>query len=106
MVQNIIFFCFFLVLILNYNLSIFSCSIVFGLDILSFGLILLSFWICGLIIMSSRGVYFIKLNFNYFLFNVLFLLFILMLTFRTINLFLFYVFFERSLIPTLFLILG
>jgi NADH-ubiquinone oxidoreductase chain 4 len=31
---------------------------------------------------------------------------ILFLTFRTSNLFLFYLFFERSLIPTLFLILG
>jgi NADH-ubiquinone oxidoreductase chain 4 len=31
---------------------------------------------------------------------------ILLLTFSCINLFLFYVFFERSLIPTLFLILG
>ena len=57
-------------------------------------------------IMSRRGVYFSKLNFNYFLFNIIFLLFILLLTFRCINLFLFYVFFERRLIPTLFLILG
>jgi NADH-ubiquinone oxidoreductase chain 4 len=79
---------------------------IFGIDILSFGLILLSFWICALIIISSSGVLFFKLNFNYFLFNILFLLFILLLTFSCINLFLFYVFFERSLIPTLFLILG
>ncbi len=42
----------------------------------------------------------------YFIFLVLFLLMILILTFRSINLFLFYVFFERRLIPTLFLILG
>lgn len=79
---------------------------IFGIDVLSFGLILLSFWICALIVISRRGVYFSKLNFNYFLFNIIFLLFILLLTFRCINLFLFYVFFERSLIPTLFLILG
>lgn len=41
-----------------------------------------------------------------FLLNVLFLVFFLVLTFSRMNLFLFYLFFERSLIPTLFLILG
>lgn len=106
MVQNIIFFCFFLCLFLNYNYFIFNNFIIFGLDVLSFGLILLSFWICALIILSSGGVYFLNLNFGYFLFNIVFLLFMLLLTFSCINLFLFYVFFERSLIPTLFLILG
>ena len=106
MVQNIIFFCFFLCLFISFNLSLFNSVIIFGIDVLSFGLILLSFWICALIIMSRRGVYFSKLNFNYFLFNIIFLLFILLLTFSCINLFLFYVFFESSLIPTLFLILG
>lgn len=106
MVQNIIFFCFFLCLFISYNLALFNSVIIFGIDILSFGLILLSFWICALIIISRSGVYFLKLNFNYFLFNIVFLLFILLLTFSCINLFLFYVFFERRLIPTLFLILG
>lgn len=106
MVQNIIFFCFFLCLFISFNLGLFNSVIIFGIDILSFGLILLSFWICALIILSRRGVYFSKLNFNYFLFNVIFLLFMLLLTFSCINLFLFYVFFERSLIPTFFLILG
>ena len=106
MVQNIIFFCFFLCLFIIFNLRLFNSVIIFGIDVLSFGLILLSFWICALIIISSSGVYFSKLNFNYFLFNVIFLLFILLLTFSCINLFLFYVFFERRLIPTLFLILG
>lgn len=106
MVQNIIFFCFFLCLFLGYNISVFNSVIIFGLDVLSFGLILLSFWICGLIIMSRRGVLFSNLNLSYFLFNVVFLLIMLLLTFSCINLFLFYLFFERSLIPTLFLILG
>lgn len=106
MVQNIIFFCFFLFLFISYNLSLFNSFLIFGLDVLSFGLILLRFWICALIIISRRSIYFFKLNFNYFLFNIVFLLFILLLTFSCINLFLFYVFFERSLIPTLFLILG
>jgi NADH-ubiquinone oxidoreductase chain 4 len=41
-----------------------------------------------------------------FLFIILFLILILYCTFSTQNLFLFYLFFEGSLIPTLFLILG
>jgi NADH-ubiquinone oxidoreductase chain 4 len=56
--------------------------------------------------MSRRRIFFLKKYFHYFLFNVLFLLFFLFLTFSCINLFLFYLFFERRLIPTLFLILG
>nr|YP_010587739.1 NADH dehydrogenase subunit 4 [Chironomus kiiensis]UCS09399.1 NADH dehydrogenase subunit 4 [Chironomus kiiensis]WAB46348.1 NADH dehydrogenase subunit 4 [Chironomus kiiensis] len=106
MVQNMIFFCFFMCLFMSFNLSLFNSVMIFGMDVLSFGLILLSFWICALMVMSSSGVYFSKLNFNYFLFNIIFLLFMLLLTFSCMNLFLFYVFFESSLIPTLFLILG
>jgi len=106
MVQNLIFLGFLLILFFNYNNLVFSISLVFGLDLLSFGLILLTFWICALIIISRNLVFFLNFNFNYFLLNIFFLLFFLFLTFRSINLFLFYLFFERRLIPTLFLILG
>jgi len=52
-----------------------------------------------------------KINFfnnyrGFFIFIILVLLLLLYLTFSRLNLFLFYVFFEGSLIPTLFLILG
>lgn len=77
-----------------------------GGDILSYGLILLSFWICGLIILSSQKIYKYQLQANWFLVIILFLLLILIFTFSSINLFMFYLFFERSLIPTFFLILG
>nr|QXT45664.1 NADH dehydrogenase subunit 4 [Cinygmina furcata] len=77
-----------------------------GCDVISFGLILLSFWICGLMVMASQSV----VKYNYysgpFLFMILFLMLMLYCTFSTHNLFLFYLFFEGSLIPTLFLILG
>nr|YP_010166707.1 NADH dehydrogenase subunit 4 [Nectoporus subrotundus]QRV62798.1 NADH dehydrogenase subunit 4 [Nectoporus subrotundus] len=77
-----------------------------GADLLSFGLILLSFWICMLMIMASSGV-FMKNNFyNLFLFFVLVLMILLYCTFSSMNLFLFYLFFESSLIPTLILIMG
>lgn len=106
MVQNLFFFGFFLILLFNFNFIFFFISINFAFDLVSFGLILLSFWICALIIISRSSIYFLNKNFFYFLFNVLFLLFLLFLTFSCINLFLFYLFFERRLIPTLFLILG
>lgn len=43
---------------------------------------------------------------GFFLLIILILLILLYCTFRTTNLFMFYLFFERRLIPTLFLILG
>jgi len=104
--QNIFFFLFFLFVFLSFNLNIFNIELFFGLDLLSFGLVLLRIWICALIVISRRSIYFLKLNFNYFLFNILMLLLLLILTFISLNLFIFYIFFERSLIPTLFLIFG
>jgi len=56
--------------------------------------------------MAREGIYRLNNYTNFFIFVILFLLIILYLTFSTSNLFLFYIFFERRLIPTLFLILG
>lgn len=50
----------------------------------------------------NRGNYF----FDFFLFVLLMLILSLVLTFRSMNVFIFYLFFEISLIPTLILILG
>lgn len=107
MVQNLIFFITFIFILnlssLNYFINI---SYYFGVDIISYGLILLSFFICSLILIASELI--IRFN-NYiplFIFIILFLLLILVLTFSSIRIFIFYLFFERSLIPTLFLILG
>nr|YP_010225785.1 NADH dehydrogenase subunit 4 [Propsilocerus sinicus]UDD74662.1 NADH dehydrogenase subunit 4 [Propsilocerus sinicus] len=106
-VQNFLFLMFFFMisfnLISNYELNI---SYFLGMDVISYGLILLSIWICALMIMASESI-FNKNNYSgFFLFFVLFLLLALYLTFSVYNLFLFYLFFESSLIPTLFLILG
>nr|YP_010728523.1 NADH dehydrogenase subunit 4 [Endochironomus albipennis]WEF49764.1 NADH dehydrogenase subunit 4 [Endochironomus albipennis] len=106
MVQNMFFFLFFVFFFMNFNLQMFNMQFFFGMDLLSFGLILLSIWICGLMIMSSSSVLFYNINKNYFLFNILLLLLLLLLTFLSLNLFMFYIFFESSLIPTLFLIFG
>nr|AOY39833.1 NADH dehydrogenase subunit 4 [Pityogenes trepanatus] len=77
-----------------------------GNDLLSYTLIVLSFWICFLMILASGIIYRDKYFYNYFLFFVLFLLLSLVFTFSSLNLFIFYLFFEISLIPTLFLIVG
>nr|YP_009142397.1 NADH dehydrogenase subunit 4 [Squilloides leptosquilla]AKH03059.1 NADH dehydrogenase subunit 4 [Squilloides leptosquilla] len=78
----------------------------FGSDWLSYVLILLSFWIMLLVLMSSQAVL-DKNNFNkIFVVTCCFLNFFLVLTFASTDLLLFYVSFEASLIPTLILILG
>nr|YP_010570210.1 NADH dehydrogenase subunit 4 [Anabropsis guangxiensis]UZF98267.1 NADH dehydrogenase subunit 4 [Anabropsis guangxiensis] len=83
-----------------------SLSYIFGMDVMSFGLILLSFWICALMITASESVYHYKYYNGMFIFMVVFLLLMLFCTFSSLSLFSFYLFFEGSLIPTLFLILG
>lgn len=92
--------------IINYQIFYYNISYFLGIDLISYGLILLRVWICSLIIISREIVFKSNNYLNYFLFLILFLLLILLLTFSSINLFLFYIFFESSLIPTLFLILG
>nr|YP_009327147.1 NADH dehydrogenase subunit 4 [Orthetrum glaucum]ANX09971.1 NADH dehydrogenase subunit 4 [Orthetrum glaucum] len=78
----------------------------FGYDILSYGLIFLSFWICCLMMLASSNIYFSKNFVIFFMMSILFLLLFLLFTFMSVNLFMFYLFFESSLIPTFFLILG
>jgi len=107
MVQFFLFFIIFLFINLSLNINNFTnISYIFSCDLISFGLIILRIWICILIIIASENL--LKLNFytNFFLFNIIILLLILYLTFRIINLFLFYLFFEGRLIPTLMLIIG
>lgn len=107
MVQNFIFLISFLFIFINFYRNYWiNVSYFLGSDIISYGLILLRFWICSLMLSAREGIYRLKNFSNFFLFIILFLLTILFLTFRTSNLFLFYLFFERRLIPTLFLILG
>nr|QNJ60007.1 NADH dehydrogenase subunit 4 [Melanoplus confusus] len=81
-------------------------SYYFGVDYFSFSLILLSFWICSLMITASVSVYLSSYHSSYFVFMVLFLLIMLYCSFASLSLLSFYIFFEASLIPTLFLILG
>nr|AUN88086.1 NADH dehydrogenase subunit 4 [Somatochlora hineana] len=78
----------------------------FGMDVLSYGLILLSFWICCLMLLASSMLYKSNNFVHFFLLVVILLLIFLLLTFMSTSLFMFYLFFESSLIPTFFLVLG
>nr|YP_009730014.1 NADH dehydrogenase subunit 4 [Tagasta indica]YP_010892335.1 NADH dehydrogenase subunit 4 [Tagasta tonkinensis]QHX99919.1 NADH dehydrogenase subunit 4 [Tagasta indica]WJO90068.1 NADH dehydrogenase subunit 4 [Tagasta tonkinensis] len=77
-----------------------------GFDCYSFFLILLSFWICSLMLTSSMFIYDLSNYSRFFVFVVLFLLIMLCCSFSSMSLMMFYIFFEGSLIPTLILILG
>nr|QLY90248.1 NADH dehydrogenase subunit 4 [Fannia armata] len=107
MVQMFLFLLSFIYVLMNMYTNYFmSISYYFGCDLISYGLILLSLWIISLMLMASESVF--KYN-NYeklFLLNIILLLILLVLTFSSMSLFMFYLFFESSLIPTLFLILG
>nr|AMW67809.1 NADH dehydrogenase subunit 4 [Sisyra nigra] len=94
------------VMVLNNSLIFNKISYFMGLDMLSYGLIILSVWICFLMILASESIYKHNYNYKFFNLNILLLLLFLILSFSSMNLFYFYLFFEISLIPTLFLILG
>nr|URX54534.1 NADH dehydrogenase subunit 4 [Incisitermes snyderi] len=79
---------------------------IFGCDYISYGLILLSFWICVLMITASESVLRASYFPGLFLVFVIVLVIMLFCTFSSFNLFSFYLFFESSLIPTVFIILG
>nr|YP_009354493.1 NADH dehydrogenase subunit 4 [Papilio protenor]ARA91069.1 NADH dehydrogenase subunit 4 [Papilio protenor] len=107
MVQMILLLMMFMFMNLNMNIMNFcNLSYMMGCDMISYGLILLSIWICLLMIMASENLNKVNFYINFFLFNIIILLIMLYLTFSVMNLFMFYLFFEGSLIPTLMLIIG
>nr|ARO35462.1 NADH dehydrogenase subunit 4 [Photinus pyralis] len=98
-----------LFLLFFFKMSLFnffsSLSFFLGLDFISFYMILLSFWITLLMMMASKKAS-TQFYSGLFSFVILLLMISLYLTFSSINIFIFYLFFEISLIPTLMLILG
>nr|AAX76856.1 NADH dehydrogenase subunit 4 [Drosophila elegans] len=107
MVQIMLFFISFIFLMMNNFMNYWSeISYFLGCDMLSYGLVMLSLWICSLMLLASESVNKYNNYKNLFLLNIGILLLLLILTFSSMSLFMFYLFFESSLIPTLFLILG
>lgn len=80
-------------------------STFFTLDSLSLPLILLTLWTSTLILLARINILKNGQAPNIFYWNIVFLTLILVLVFCISNLLLFYIFFEASLIPTLFLVL-
>nr|YP_009937380.1 NADH dehydrogenase subunit 4 [Trigonopterus jasminae]QNT26864.1 NADH dehydrogenase subunit 4 [Trigonopterus jasminae] len=81
-------------------------SYYFSADLLSYFMILLSLWICSLMVLASEHIYKTGFYSNLFVFMIGVLLLSLVITFSSMNMFIFYLFFEVSLIPTLLLIIG
>lgn len=88
-----------------YRFDIFT-QFSFSFNLLSLTLITLSLWVTGLIYISRFKILINNNRTNKFHILVLGLCIILIVGFITSNLFLFYIIFEASLIPTLLLILG
>nr|URH16666.1 NADH dehydrogenase subunit 4 [Embiratermes neotenicus] len=107
MVCSLLFFvCFVFLFFFPYFFCWGSLGYIFGCDLISYGLIFLSLWICVLMIMASESVFRHNYFSGFFIFVVVALTIMLYCTFSSISLLSFYIFFESSLIPTLFLILG
>nr|YP_009024420.1 NADH dehydrogenase subunit 4 [Massicus raddei]AGO02002.1 NADH dehydrogenase subunit 4 [Massicus raddei] len=103
-----IFFALSFILLLNFsfNHSFMYISYGLGFDLLSFALVLLSFWVCSLMILASEKIFKSDNYSGLFLLVMIVLLVSLYLTFSSMNMFVFYLFFEISLVPTLMLIVG
>nr|YP_009654675.1 NADH dehydrogenase subunit 4 [Hoplistodera incisa]QCI09204.1 NADH dehydrogenase subunit 4 [Hoplistodera incisa] len=107
LIKHIIMFMCFLFVFFNLCYDFVSLSgVLLGLDIISYSLIGLTYFIVFLMMMASYNIYVLKEKLNEFIFIMLLMLFSLLLTFSSLNMFIFYISFEMSLIPTLFLIFG
>nr|AUR39866.1 NADH dehydrogenase subunit 4 [Agonita chinensis] len=99
-------FCFFLILNINLSLYFYNLFNFFCMDSFSYMFMVLSVWISGLMILASMKIFKLNYYYNYFNFLVLMLLVSLMILFSSLNLLIFYVFFEISIIPLMMIILG
>nr|YP_009130794.1 NADH dehydrogenase subunit 4 [Siboglinum fiordicum]AIL54870.1 NADH dehydrogenase subunit 4 [Siboglinum fiordicum] len=99
-IMNLLFFFtpLFIIFFFPLNNLIISFNKYFSIDIISSFLIILSLWITALMIMSSFSLLNLT-SYKSFINITLFLFILLFLTFSTNNMFLFYIFFESSLIP-------
>nr|ALJ93709.1 NADH dehydrogenase subunit 4 [Telenomus dignus] len=107
-IQNMLFFLFFIFMFYYLNLFNYNFWMMifmdYGIDKISFLMIMLSMWIISLMFLST-----LNMNFFYFktlLFQILFLLLSLLMFFYSMDLINFYLFFEISLIPIFLMIMG
>nr|YP_011032074.1 NADH dehydrogenase subunit 4 [Carinata recurvata]WRH31304.1 NADH dehydrogenase subunit 4 [Carinata recurvata] len=95
-----------MMIMLSYT-NVFYCNLgyFFGMDGLSYGLIILTIFIGFLMIKSSNNIQ-KDMSFNLFLIINLSLMLCLIMIFCVVNLFMMYLFFEFSLVPLMIIILG
>nr|YP_009434120.1 NADH dehydrogenase subunit 4 [Epicauta tibialis]APB02760.1 NADH dehydrogenase subunit 4 [Epicauta tibialis] len=101
-----IFASFMFILGFSVNFMYMHVSYCLGVDLVSYLMILLSFWVCSLMLMASGKIYLTQFWSQMFTFVLLMLMVSLLMAFGAMNLFMFYIFFEVSLIPTLMLVMG
>uniref|UniRef100_UPI0030DFB6DE NADH dehydrogenase subunit 4 n=1 Tax=Thrips major TaxID=670476 RepID=UPI0030DFB6DE len=89
----------------NFGLMMMSKNLFISLDFFSFMMLILTFWIVFLSILSSLKIYCLSSS-NVFIMTFVSLFIILFIFFVVNNTFFFFFFFESSLIPTLFIIIG
>nr|WRO44853.1 NADH dehydrogenase subunit 4 [Rhagonycha nigroimpressa] len=105
---SILFFTLFFMFLLTFSFSksFFSVSMFLGCDYISYFFILLTLWILGLMILASEKIITTNFYSNMFILMLMILMISLYMVFSSMNLLIFYIFFEISVIPTLILILG
>nr|YP_010586259.1 NADH dehydrogenase subunit 4 [Hydromanicus melli]UZZ44021.1 NADH dehydrogenase subunit 4 [Hydromanicus melli] len=97
------------ILIVSIDINIFMFSNLvgwMGIDFVSLLMVSLSVWICFLMMLSSFNILSNNIFGSLFLLNMVFMIFMLLLTFFSMDLFMFYFFFEGSILPVLFLVIG
>nr|YP_001974530.1 NADH dehydrogenase subunit 4 [Metaperipatus inae]ABQ95561.1 NADH dehydrogenase subunit 4 [Metaperipatus inae] len=98
----------YIMLLFSFNNIMFSPSHIiksFMFDSLSLPLIMLTCWTIFLMFLSSMNILMLQNNKSFFTMLIM-LLFILILAFSSMNMMMFYITFEASLIPTVLLIMG
>nr|QCQ20625.1 NADH dehydrogenase subunit 4 [Callinectes sapidus] len=89
-----------------HNFYLYNMGFNLGMDSISYIMIMLSFWVVSLILISSLKIKkLMNFDTSFVTVNVMLLVFLL-LTFSSMDYLMFYISFEASLIPTLILILG
>nr|YP_010554628.1 NADH dehydrogenase subunit 4 [Hydromanicus huapingensis]UYO79248.1 NADH dehydrogenase subunit 4 [Hydromanicus huapingensis] len=97
------------ILIVSIDINIFMFSNLvgwMGVDFVSLLMVSLSAWICFLMMLSSFNILSNNIFSSLFLLNMIFMILMLLLTFFSMDLFMFYFFFEGSILPVLFLVIG
>nr|YP_010411516.1 NADH dehydrogenase subunit 4 [Euurobracon yokahamae]UJJ81891.1 NADH dehydrogenase subunit 4 [Euurobracon yokahamae] len=101
-IQNIMLLTLFILFFNNFFNYYWIMYYKFGMDHLSWNLLILNFWIISLSMLSKKKI----LKNNKFIQIFILLMMLISLTFLSTNLMIFYIFFEMSLIPITLIIMG